>query len=69
MTDDIQAALSKLNAKVLGRDGVTGTAIGQKAGAPCLKVYVSDAKSGGSVPSNVNGFPVVVETTGKFRRL
>ena len=66
---DIKAALSKLNAKVLGREGVTGTAIGQKAGSPCLKVYVKDADSGRTVPSRVDGYPVVVETTGTFRRL
>ncbi len=69
MSGDIKAAHRKLTGKVMGRDGISGTAIGQKGGKPCLKVYVSDSKAGRSVPSNVGGFPVVVEKTGGFRRL
>lgn len=69
MSGDIRDALKKLNAQVLGRDGVTGTAVGQKGGSPCLKVYVRDAKAAAGVPSKVDGFRVVTETTGVFRRL
>lgn len=69
MAGDIESAQKSLNAKVLGKKGVSGTAIGMKGGGPCLKVYVSDAAAGRSVPKKVGGFPVVVETTGAFRRL
>lgn len=66
MTGDVVAAQKELNRKVLGTTGVTGTAIGEKGGKPCLKVYVSgDAK----VPKSVGGFSVVVEKVGEFRRL
>ena len=66
---DIKAAHRKLTSKVMGRAGVSGTAIGQRGGKPCLKVYVSDTEAGSSIPGSVGGFPVVVEKTGGFRRL
>lgn len=69
MSAGIEAARKKLNAKVLGRDGVSGTAIGLKGGSPCLKVYVRDAAAAKGVPPSVGGFPVVTEVTGTFRRL
>ena len=65
----MKTALGKLTKAVIDRPGVTGTAIGLSRGKPCLKVYISDAKAGSSIPSTVGGFPVVVERTGGFRRL
>jgi hypothetical protein len=50
----------------MGRPGVSGTAIGERRGKPCLKVYVSDPNVGRSLPSSHEGYPVVVETTGPF---
>jgi hypothetical protein len=69
MPGDIKAAQRALDSKVLGRKGVSGTAIGQRGGAPCLLVYVSDAQGATGVPRTVDGFSVVIETTGSFRRL
>lgn len=69
MAEDIESAQRKLSDRVMGKPGVSGTAIGQKGGKPCLKVYVSGPEASGSVPKRVGGFPVVVENTGKFRRL
>jgi hypothetical protein len=69
MGDDIKAAQRELNGKVMGRAGISGTAIGERGGKPCLTVYVSDSKAGGSVPKRVGGYPVVVEKTGGFQRL
>jgi hypothetical protein len=66
---DIKAAHRELTGKVMGREGVTGTAIGAQGGAPCLKVYVTDAKAGRTIPSKAGGFPVIVEVSGAFRRL
>lgn len=51
----------------MGRPGVSGTAVGERHGKPCLLVYVSDRKAGRSIPADVGGYPVVVETTGSFR--
>jgi hypothetical protein len=53
----------------MGRKGVSGTAIGQRGGGPCLLVYVSDKQSATGVPRTIDGFSVVIETTGSFRRL
>ena len=69
MTDELKAAHRQLTAQVMGRQGVSGTAIGERGGKPCLKVYVSDASAARSVPKRVGGYPVVVETTGSFERL
>lgn len=69
MGDDIKTAQRELNGKVMGRAGISGTAIGERGGKPCLTVYVSDSKAGGSVPKRVGGYPVVVEKTGGFQRL
>ena len=69
MSNELKSAHRELTGKVMGRSGVSGTAIGERGGKPCLKVYVSDAKAGRSIPKKVGGFKVVVEKTGDFRRL
>lgn len=68
MTEKVKAALKKLSRSVMGRPGVTGTALGGAAGSPCLLVYVRDSDSAAGVPSKVDGVPVKVEVTGTFRR-
>lgn len=69
MSGDLKAAHRELTVRVMGRDGVTGTAIGERGGKPCLKVYVRDRAARDGVPREVGGFPVDVEVTGSFRRL
>jgi len=73
LAHDLEAARKKLTREVMGRPGVSGTAVGERNGEPCLLVYVdgrvSDGEAGRSIPRDVGGYPVVVETTGSFRRL
>lgn len=70
MADDgLKAAQSELSDKVLGRPGVSGTAIGMRDGEPCLMVYISSDEGAKGVPKRVRGVPVHVERTGAFRRL
>lgn len=69
MARDLEAARKELTREVMGRPGVSGTAVGERNGKPCLLVYVSDREAGRSIPKSVGGYPVVVETTGSFRRL
>jgi hypothetical protein len=69
VSDRLEAARKALTSKVMGKPGVTGTAIGEKGGKPCLMVYLSDPEAKKGVPSRVDGFPVVVEVSGTFRRL
>ena len=69
MARDLEAARKELTRKVMGRPGVSGTAVGERNGKPCLKVYVDDREVRRSLPKEVGGYPVVVETTGPFRAL
>jgi hypothetical protein len=65
----LRAAQRKLTAKVMGRRGVAGTAIGSDGGRPCLKVYLTDRAARGGVPRSVDGYRVVVEVSGRIERL
>jgi hypothetical protein len=68
MDPKLEAAHRELTDRVMGRPGVTGTAIGERGGRPCLKVYVTDDKAGKTLPRTVGGFRVVTEKTGVFKR-
>ena len=68
MSADAKAALKKLSRTVMGRPGVTGTALGEVDGAPCLLVFVRSHEARDGVPGSVDGVPVKVEVTGAFRR-
>lgn len=67
-TDPMREAQRKLSAKVMGRPGVIGTAIGMSRGDHCLKVLIEDERGRRSVPREVDGYRVVVEQTGRIRR-
>jgi len=69
VADDLKAAHRELADTVMGRKGVSGTAVGRAGGKPCLKVYVSDDSAGRGVPKKVRGYEVIVEKTGSFERL
>ncbi len=71
MSGDIEEAHRLLTNRVISKPGVAGTAIGQKNGQPCIKVYVesSDRKVLDGIPSVFEGFAVVVEGSGPFHRL
>jgi len=69
VTGDIRKAQSELASRVMGRPGVEGVAIGQKAGKPCLVVYVSSQAGEKLVPRTAGGFRVVVERGKGFRKL
>ena len=71
MRDRIEDACAKVTRRVIGIDGVAGTAIGLKDGMGCVKVYLErdDARLRRRVPRSVDGVRVEVEVTGKVRRL
>ena len=66
---DIEAAQRRLTDKVIDMDGVSGTAIGLDGNSPCLKVMVSTDEAAARIPRSMDGFKVVVDTTGSFNRL
>ena len=51
--------------------GVEGTAIGLFEGEPCIKIFTSKKPEElqNKIPSNVEGYPVIIEETGVFRAL
>ena len=51
--------------------GVEGTAIGLYEGTPCIKILTSSRTDEirAQIPSEVEGYPVIVEETGEFRAL
>jgi hypothetical protein len=66
---DIKAAHRELTKAVMGKPGVSGTAIGLHDDKPCLVVYLSEKGAEGSVPRTVSGFQVITKMSGGFRRL
>ena len=68
MDPKLEAAQRELNNRVLGKHGVTGTAIGESGKKPCLKVYVRDEEARQAIPRSVGGFRVVIEMTESFTR-
>ena len=66
---NLKAAHRKLTARVMGKPGVTGTAIGERGGKPCLKVYVAEKGAAKTLPRTVDGIRVVIEVTGPVRPL
>jgi hypothetical protein len=65
---EVKAALAELTERVMGRAGVTGTALGQRGGKPCLLVYLASADAARGIPGSVRGVPVRTEVTGRIRR-
>ena len=70
MRDRFEDACKKVTRRVIGIEGVTGTAIGLKGGKACVKVYLErdDPRLRAKVPRAVDGVEVDVEVTGKVRR-
>ena len=66
--EEIQAAYTD---EWMCNQGVVGTAIGESAGKPCIKVFVLEETEElrKKIPSSIEGFPVILESTGEFRAL
>ncbi len=69
-TGDVRGAHRRLTRGVIDLPGVSGTAVGMMRGRPCLTVYVEqkDRALMRRIPQEVEGFPVRVEVSGRFRR-
>ena len=67
----IEAAMARHGDKLMSLPGVVGVGIGECEGAPCIKVFVArkSAELSKKIPSELEGFPVDVVETGKFRAL
>ncbi len=69
--EDIQAVLKRHTDSLLAHSGVVGTAIGECAGKPCIKVFVvkKTVELTKQLPGTLEGFPVAIEETGEIRAL
>lgn len=68
MRADLKPALAELTEQVMGRRGVTGTALGQNDGKPCLLVYLTSSSAAQGIPGRMRGVPVRTDVTGRIRR-
>lgn len=70
MRDRVESACAAVTRKVIGIDGVAGTAIGLKDGRSCVKVYLEhdDPRLRARVPRSHGGVRVEVEVMGRVRR-
>lgn len=70
MDDSVERARKQVTRKVMGMDGVVGTAIGLRGDGPCIKVYVEkdDERLRRRLPRSAGGVPVDVEVTGGMHR-
>lgn len=67
----IQEVLNKNTEFLMSIPGVRGVAVGENGGKPCILVLVVKKTSEimTKIPSELEGFPVVVEETGTIRPL
>lgn len=65
----IEAAQERLTAKMISMPRVTGTGIGECGGRPCIKIFLEKKTPDlmVEIPSNYEGFTVVVEETGEIQ--
>ena len=54
--------------ELLSLPGVVGVAQGEQDGQPCIKLFVTSsvAEFMAQLPETLDGYPVVVEETGRF---
>lgn len=70
-TKTIEQALKEHTNELMSIPGVVGTAIGLCDERPCIKVYVTEKtpELERKIPSILEGYPVMVEESGEFRKL
>lgn len=67
----IEEVLGVRTPALMALPGVVGTAQGLCQGRPCIMIYVTrkTPELAREVPQSLDGYPVVVEETGKFEAL
>jgi hypothetical protein len=68
---NIEEVLKEHTPALMSRPGVVGTGQGLCDGQSCIKVYVvkETPELKEQIPDTLEGYPVVIEETGKFRAL
>lgn len=67
----IEEVLQKYTPELMSKPGVVGTSQGLCDGQPCIKVFAVEKTWDlqQKIPNTLEGYPVVIEETGKFRAL
>ena len=67
----IEQVLKDNTDKWLAIPGVEGAAIGLFEGKPCIRIFTSSnaQELRDKIPTNIDGYPVVIEQTEEFRAL
>lgn len=71
MSQDINAAQTRLTDQIMNLPGVAAVGQGVCDGVPCFRVYVVELtpELKTKIPSRFDGFPVVVHESGEIRAL
>ena len=69
--ETMQSVLERHAQRLVSLPGVVGVAEGETEGRPCITVYVAEKTADvvGQIPSELEGWPVVVRESGEFRGL
>lgn len=64
----IEEALKNQTGRLMALPGVIGTGQGLYRGTPCIKVFVAklNAELKKQIPDTIEGYPVIIEETGRF---
>ena len=67
----IEKVLGEHTDVLMSIPGVVGTAQGQRAGKPCIKVFVikKTPELLNKIPSTIEGYPVAIQETGIIRAI
>jgi hypothetical protein len=67
----IRRVLERHAQHIASLPGVVGVAEGETSGEPCIIVYVAERTPGvtGRIPSELEGWPVLVRESGEFQAL
>ena len=67
----IEEVLARHTRQWLALDGVAGTAVAEHDGQPCIQVFVTRLSTAlaAAIPSQVEGYRVIVQEAGPFRAL
>lgn len=67
----IEVALAECTSELMGLPGVFGTAQGLQDGQPCIVIFIDedDPEVRRQLPREIEGYPVLIKKTGKFRTL
>lgn len=69
--ESLRSVLERHAQDLLSVPGVVGVAEGEADGRPCVTVYVAELTdpSAARIPADLEGWPVVVRESGRFRAL